>query len=153
MNRITGLLLPLLLASGLLRAQSKEETMQYILDEFKSLESLDYTVRNIAFSASGDSFSFTRQHRGGSEQGCVVPLAKVDIYAVTVHRANGVDYMNLLVRARGKEGDFMENGLRRMGTMALVVHIEDERKVKSLAKAFNHLIHLVTGRKDLFHVP
>ncbi|MGA2083126.1 MAG: hypothetical protein ABSH53_21305 [Holophaga sp.] len=153
MNRITGRFLSLLLAPGLLLAQSKEETMKYIIDELRSLESNSYTIREIYFSPSGDTFGFKRGRSGMSDKGTIIPLDRVDIYPVTVHRATGIDYLNLMVRSRGKDGDFLANGIRAKGVRPLIGKIEDERKVKALARAFNHLIQLVTGRKDLFPVP
>ena len=153
MNQIARLIPFLFLAPVAVLGQSREETMKYIIDELRSMESRAYTLREVSFSPSGDTFTYKRQRNGLPDKGTVIPLAKVDIYCVTVHRATGIDYANLVVRPRGKDGEFIANGFKTKGTMSLIGRIEDEKKVQALEKAFAHLTRLVTGRKDLFPAP
>jgi hypothetical protein len=147
--------LPLLFICPLaLLAQAKNDTEKYIIDEIKSLESRNYFIRDIAFSPSGDTLTLVRGRSDkAGDKGTVIPLAKVDIYCVTVHRANGIDHYNLVARSRGREGNFILNGVKFNGVTNLVGMVQDERKAKALEKAFNRLTVLTTGRKELFPIP
>ena len=135
-----------------LLAQSREETMNYIVSEFKSLDSKTYTGREIAFSSSGDSFTFRRNRLGKPEKGTTFQLAKVDVYCVTLHRPRGIDRFRLMVRSRGKDGIFLANGVNFQGELPLASYCDNERKMRALEKAFLRLTTLVTGRKELFPV-
>lgn len=153
MVRYFLIILLLGLGPAALRGQTREETMNYIVDEFKSLENRTYTIREITFSPSADSFTFRRSRQGRKESGTTLKLAQVDIYCVTVHRANGIDHFNLVARSRGRDGVMLANGVKYQGAMPLIGTIENEKKVRSLEKAFARLTALVTGRKELFPVP
>lgn len=150
MHRAARILPFILLVPTLAQAQTREATMQFITDEFKALGSFTYAVREASFSPDGATFTFRHGHQGHPAKATVIPLAKVDVYCVTVHRANGVDHYNLMVQSRGRDGDFLLNGLRFNGKALLIGPLQNERKARSLEKAFAHLTALATGRENPF---
>ena len=133
--------------------QSKQETIDFIISEFKSIENNTYVFKDVTFSQGGAIFTFRRYRPGKPDKAVVIDLKDVDIYRVAIHHANGADFYNLDVRSLGRDGNFMANGLKYNGTWTLLGRIDSERKARALEKAFLRLTELTTGRKDLFPVP
>lgn len=150
MNNLIKLVPFLCLSQMFALAQSKEETINFLVSEFKSFEDRTFTIREFTFSPGGDTFTMKQGRQTKGDKGVVVPLKNVDIYCVPTHKPNGVDVYRIVIQSRGVNGMFMVNGVNFLGTYPIAGKIENERKAKALEKAFNHLIALVTDRKPLF---
>ena len=70
----------LVLGSGSAFGQSKQATINYIIDTIKSLESTTYTVKEVFFlSPDGSVFTIRKQVSGKKERKLVIPLKDVDV--------------------------------------------------------------------------
>ena len=153
MNRYLNIFSFLLLTPVVLFSQTREETADFIIKEFKSLENKTYFMTEVAFSPTGDTFTLRRRRQNRPDKGLVIPLKHVDIYCRPTHHATGVDSYDLVARSRGRDGLITLNGLAFHGTVNLVGGSQDAWKIRALERAFVHLTALVGGRKELFSPP
>jgi hypothetical protein len=149
-SSILKISLILLLSPALACAQSKEETIAYLIREIKSLESKEYTVRTIAFSPDGGAMTFRRHIIGKTEKEMVIQFKDVDIFHVTFNRPEGHNFFDLVVRTRGKDATILLDNARVKGTKSLF-RLTSEQKAEAMDEAFNRLIELARG-KDPFPV-
>jgi shikimate kinase len=147
--------------AGLARAQSKEETMDYIVRELQAAESEGYVVKEVAFSEGGSVLSYRTLITGNQERKLVIYLKDVNVFYKRLNtikdnpeikRNQDLDYCDLLVESRAGKKGFRINGSAVEYPKKILENILNERKVKSLEKAFGHLIALISGRKEPFPV-
>jgi hypothetical protein len=138
----------LLPASGL--AQTREETVDFIIGEYKAFESDPYRYREITFSPSGDAFTLYRVAHGKKAYEVTFKLKDVEIYKVTINHANGINKHQLMAHLRGWAPRMTKNGAPLKGPLKITPAIENENKCLALERAFARLTTLTTGRKVLF---
>jgi hypothetical protein len=147
--------------AGLARAQSKEETMDYLVRELQAADSEGYVVKEVAFSEAGSVLSYRTLIPGNQERNLVIYLKDVNIFYKRINtikdnpeikRNLDLDYCDLLVESRAGKKGFKINGSAVPYPKKILENVLNERKVRSLEKAFGHLIGLVSGRKELFPV-
>jgi len=153
MRSMMKILIFITLSPLLAFGQSKEEIAGFIISELKSYELRTHPIKEVAFNASGDTFTFRHAMQGNRERSLVVPLNNVDIYAVKKHHRGGISTFRLLVRCRGLNQNITLNGLAFHGTEVLVPDMENEKQAKALERAFAKLTTLTTGRKFPFWEP
>lgn len=153
MKRVFIVLALLILGSGCAFAQTKEETMDFLVNEFKSFERRDYQFTEIRFSAAGDTLTLRRNTKKHKDYALTFQLKDVEIYKVTVNHANGVNQFRLMVRTRGRDVHIGKNSQRYVGAIKITPSMDNERKCLALERAFARLTMLTTGRKYLFYDP
>ncbi len=151
MKRLFLMLACLILGSGSAFGQTKEETMDFLVNEFKSFERKDYQYTEIKFSPAGDAFSLRRNSKHRNGYALTFQLKDVEIYKVTVNHANGINQFRLMVRTRGRESSIGQNSRPIAGAVKISPTMDNERKCLALERAFTRLTTLTTGRKFLFY--
>ena len=151
MNRFCISLVFLLFCPRLGMAQTRDETVNFIIDEFKSFERKDYQYTELGFSANGDTFTMRRNTPRHKGRALSFQLKEVEIYTATVPRPDKMTLFTLMVRNRGRDGYLQKNSLRFAGTVKLLPSTGDERQYRALERAFARLTALSTGRKFLFY--
>jgi hypothetical protein len=151
MNRAFIILALLILASGSAFGQTKEETMAFLVNEYRSFERRDYQFTEIKFPPAGDAFSVRRNSKKHRDYALTFQLKDVEIYKVTVNHANGVNQFRLMVRTRGRDVYIGKNSHRYAGALKISPSMDNERKCMALERAFARLTTLSTGRKYLFY--
>ena len=139
-----------LLFSGIAFAQSREETMMYITQEIKALESDEFTITELKFSENGKNFIYKSYLKGHGERALSFTLDSVEFYPVTHKDSAGPKHYSLVVECRGKKEAILVNGSRFQRSTTILDQSANRVKVKGLAKAFNHLASLVAGRTTPF---
>lgn len=153
MKHLFLILACLILGSGSAFGQTKEETMDFLVNEFKSFERKDYQFTEIKFSPAGDAFTLRRNSKKRKDYALSFQLKDVEIYRVTVNHANGINKFRLMVRTRGRESTIGQNSRPYMGALKISPTMDNERKCLALERAFARLTTLTTGRKYLFYDP
>ncbi|BDU71893.1 hypothetical protein [Mesoterricola silvestris] len=136
-------------APASLPAQTRPETMTYIVQEIRSYETEALPMLQVAFSANGEQFTFLAGTLRNPGRSLVVPLRNVDVILVRRRSADGTEAFDLQVRSRGTRGEFLVDGAGFRGT-ATLISLSSLRKARALERAFTHLTALATGRKDPF---
>ena len=153
MNRFGKILAVLLLGPALAWAQTREETVDFIVKEFRSFERRDRVYSEIQFSPRGDSFKLVRSTPAHHQGTVEFQLKDVDIYRVTHNKPNCVNSYQLLVSPRGREAGVQKNGKKAQETVAITPRTRNGRKCLALERAFTRLTQLTTDRKFLFDDP
>jgi len=130
-------------------AQTKEETMDYIVREVKALETATLVVRDVRFTDDGKTFSYGSLLVGQKERTLSFPVDGVN-YFVTETAGKGGPSFSLSVEGRGRTPVVSVSGQRGNAPKAIAKNLPNGTKLKSLEKAFKHLAALLTGRKELF---
>jgi uncharacterized protein YkuJ len=153
MKVLVFILAALLLGPLPARAQTREETIEFLTSEYRAFESRGYLFKEITFSPAGDSFTLRRSAQG--EKGYVISfnLKDVEIYKVTLNHANGINKFQLMVRARGRDAVISKDGNPVKMPLKISPAMDNERKAQALERAFTRLTALTTGRKFLFYTP
>jgi hypothetical protein len=133
--------------------QTKEETMDFIVSEFKSFERKDYHAIEANFSPAGDTFTLKRRDPKHKDFALSFQMKDVEVYKVTVNHPNGIDQYRLMVRPRGRDGCIMKNSVRITTTVKLGPTMDNENQCRALERAFARLTTLTTARKYLFYEP
>ena len=128
-------------------AQTRDDAVTYIVDEFKSFESREYKYTEVAFSPSGDAFTLRRKHQDNKDYVLTFNLKDVDIYKVTVNHPNGINLHQLMVRPRGPAAGITRDGATFKGAVKMSPATENEPKILALERAFARMTELATGRK------
>lgn len=151
MKRLLIILALLLLGPVSAFAQTKEETMDFLINEFKSFERRDYHFTELKFSPAGDAFTLRRTSRKRKDYALTFQLKDVEIYKITINHANGINQFRLMVRTRGRDVYIGRNNLRYAGALKISPTMDNERKCLALERAFARLTMLTTSRKFLFY--
>jgi len=151
MKRVFLILAFLVLGAGSAFGQTKEETMDFLVNEFKSFERKEYRFTEINFSPAGDAFTVRRNSKKHKDYALTFQLKDVEIYKVTVNHASGVNQFRLMVRTRGRDAYIGRNSHRYAGALKVSPNMDNERKCLALERAFARLTMLTTGRKYLFY--
>ncbi len=133
-----------------LPAQTRSETMTYIVQEIRSYETEALPMLEVAFSASGEQFAFRAGTLRNPGRSLWIPLRNVDFILVKRRSADGTEVFDLRVRSRGTGGDFLVDGASFKGTTTLLGSLLGFQKARALERAFTHLTSLTTGRRDPF---
>ena len=128
-------------------AQTRDETVAYIVSEFKSFESREYKYTEVAFPPSGDTFTLRRKAQGDKDYVLTFSLKDVDIYKVTLNHPNGINQHQLMVRPRGPAAGITKDGATFKGVLKMSPATENESKILALERAFARMTELATGRK------
>lgn len=131
-------------------AQTREETIGFIVSEYRSFESREYKYKEITFSPAGDTFTIRRAAQGDKDYVVTFNLKDVEVYKVTINHANGINQHQLMVRNRGSETSIGRDGSTFKGAVKITPTIDNENKILALERAFTQLTLLTTGRKPLF---
>lgn len=147
--------------AGLARAQSKEETMDYITRELMADGSEGYVPKEAAFTEGGSVLSYRTLIPGNQERNLVINLKEVNIFYKKIatikdnrdiKRNHDLDFCDLMVESRAGKKGFKINGSTVPYPKKILENVLNDRKARSLEKAFCHLIELVSGRKESFPV-
>ena len=151
----------LLSLTGLARAQSKEETMDYLTRELMADGSESYVVKEAAFSEGGGVLTYRTLIPGNQERKLVINLKEVNIFYKKIStikdnkdikRNQDLEFCDLMVESRAGKKGFSINGNTVPFPKKILENALNDRKLRSLEKAFCHLIELVSGRKESFPV-
>jgi hypothetical protein len=153
MKFLVFLLVLLSLAPLPAAAQSREETIDFLISEYRAFESRGYQFKAIAFSPAGDSFTLRRSAYGERGYQVSFNLKDVEIYKVTLNQANGINKYQLMVRSRGRDTSMTKDGNIVKTPLKISPAMENEKKAEALERAFTRLTVLTTGRKFLFYTP
>lgn len=151
MNKIIKLSL-IVLAFGLVAmAQTKVETIDFIIKEFRVFERDEHIIKNISFSEDGSVFNFKSYVPPKPERKLTIPLKEVDIYTIWQLGANGTRRYSLVVESKGRAGRFQVNDRNVFGVRTILKDARNPQRLEALAKAFAHLTMLDTkSGKPLF---
>lgn len=153
MQRFRSVLALLILGPMFGFAQSREEIVKFIVDEYKSFEKRERIYNEIQFSPQGDSFRLIRSTKAHNKATVVFQLKDVDIYRVVHNKADGVNQFQLLVGPRGREASLQANGKKALEPLPLTPRTRNGMKCLALERAFTRLTALTTDRKFLFYDP
>ena len=135
-----------------LGAQTAQETMTYIVQEFKSYETESHLIKDVQFSANGSVFEFKSYIPVTPEVKISIPLAQVHIFVTNKSTDTGLHRYDLVVESKGRKGKFQVNGNNTSGIHFLLKGVSNKKRVQSLQKAFAHLTSLINkdAPKPLF---
>ena len=135
-------------------AQTKQETMDYIVRESMEAPRSYNRSENSFTNAGRDQALYFKKHwlgLIGDDEGvsheCYIPIDNVDFfiapgrYGYTLRAKRRSGPHAIVTSSKGEELSWTET---------TVLTTDDEVKVQKLLRAFNHLIELETGRKELF---
>lgn len=132
-------------------AQTKVETMDFIVKEFKIFERDEHIIKELAFSEDGSVFTFKSYVPTKPERKLTIPLKEVDIYTVRKKGADGQPRYSLVVESKGRAGRFKLNERNISGVHTILKNAQNPRRLEGLVKAFSHLVMLDNkGVKPLF---
>ena len=96
-------------------AQTREETIGFIVSEYRSFESREYKYKEITFSPAGDTFTIRRAAQGDKDYVVTFNLKDVEVYKVTINHANGINQHELMVRKPGQRDQHRQGRLHLQG--------------------------------------
>jgi len=134
-----------------LLGQSQPELVDFLQQEFKSMENEQVEVKEIKFSDNDSSCRITSTVPGQmSEQTLEFALADVDIYTrQTLQKAPKDDYVYtyaLMVAPRGRNGQLRKNMSKALWPEVILRSTHNGNKIRSMEWAFARLTELTTGR-------
>ena len=152
-------ILAILSCSGAIgSAQTKEETMDFIVQELQAAETGNYVVKEVKFTNNGSTILYKTLIPGNRERIMEINLKDVNIFMKTIRDIKDnkdvklnrdMQFCNLMIESRGKKSGFKINGQTPPQPKKILENILNDRKVKELEIAFNHLISLVSERKPI----
>lgn len=132
-------------------AQSKQETMDYLVRELKSFEKDTFLVKEVSFSGDGSILTYRTYVPTTPERKLTLPLKDVNIFMTCRTNSKGPYTYDLVVETKNRTGRFQINDRNVFGTKRIIKGELNQNRIKALEKAFSHLSMLVgDGKEPLF---
>jgi len=141
-----------ILLTTVCHAQSLEETKAYIVSETAAAMNPAEQVVVVGFKdlkLAGLTFmTVQKSPLDGKARSWLFPINEIDVFLVE-------DSYGMHLRAKAREGApplkcYTQEGGTPIPYANIIAAGANPTKMRKLEKAFNHLIELVTGRKELF---
>lgn len=136
-------------------AQTRQETMDFIVRELKSCENEQLEFKDIEFADAGRSCKIKLANPGQViEKTLEMTLSEVDVIAsqkfVKFNNNEEIQVFSLLVSPRGRSGGLKRDHFRLSGPEVLVADHLSGTKIRGLEAAFAHLAELTTTKPRTF---